>query len=906
MNRRVDFYSLLILSAFLFLPAACSDRSNDFRSDFAEGLERVWIGPEYFANRLADWRLADGRLECLEARPEFPLRTVHLLTHTLSPTPESFVITVETGPLALGGEANAEAWTGFLIGAGGDHVDYRLTAMVHHRPAEDGGLLAVVNGQGVAAFRDNSGGTPVGDIWSVRGALRAGEVPEIEASTQVTEVPSDSKLNSVALELRGQSAVDGYRLTLTARDLKSGREISRAVLEGVSPEQVDGGVALVSHLAPTGAERGFWFDDWSVSGPKVAHRENRTFGPILSAQYTVSGGVLKMTAQMPPLGRQDPRTASLQISGEDGSWKTVAESARLEDSHTVPFRVEEWDSSRETSYRIVYEMAVGAGSSRESTFEGVILAEPVDQETLTVAAFTGHKNYTGGLKWNSNGIWFPHNEVVSAIDFHEPDLLFFSGDQVYEGDLTPAIYSPVEDALLDYLYKWYRWCWAFGSLTARVPTVTIPDDHDVYHGNIWGAGGRKAEAGDGLTAQDSGGYKMPPRFVNAVHATQTSHLPDPYDSAPVEQGISVYYTDLRWGGVSFAILGDRQWKSSPTVAVPEGKYVNGWSQNPRFDAARQADVSGAVLLGKRQLDFLEQWASDWSDGIWMKTVLSQTIFANVATLPEGATSGSVLPSLPTPAPGEYPPGYSQAADADSNAWPQTGRNRALSAIRKGFALHIAGDQHLASTVQYGIDDWADAGYALCVPSIGNTWPRRWFPSTPGRNRSPDSLPYSGDFRDGFGNLMTVFAVANPQRSGHEPANLHDRSPGYGIVRLNRTSREIELEVWPRWSDPSAPDAQQYPGWPIRLEQEQNYGRKAFGFLPTLGIEGLENAVVQLVEERSGDIVYTLRIRGSEFRPKVFQRGLYTLRIGEPGLEMKSIRGLSIATAGQDPLVVKFE
>jgi hypothetical protein len=54
------------------------------------------------------------------------------------------------------------------------------------------------------------------------------------------------------------------------------------------------------------------------------------------------------------------------------------------------------------------------------------------------------------------------------------------------------------------------------------------------------------------------------------------------------------------------------------VAVPAGKIVNGWPQNPAYNAARDGDVPGAELLGKRQEDFLGRWARDWSGGAWMK------------------------------------------------------------------------------------------------------------------------------------------------------------------------------------------------------------------------------------------------------------------------------------------------
>jgi hypothetical protein len=107
------------------------------------------------------------------------------------------------------------------------------------------------------------------------------------------------------------------------------------------------------------------------------------------------------------------------------------------------------------------------------------------------------------------------------------------------------------------------------------------------------------------------------------------------------------------------------------------------------------------------------------------------------------------------------------------------------------------------------------------------------------------------------------------RSGREPAALYDRSPGYGIVRFHRQERTITAESWPRWVDPTANDASQYPGWPVTVSQQQNYGRAAAGYLPTLVMTGIEDPVVKLIDESSGETVYTLRIQGASFRPKIF-------------------------------------
>lgn len=75
------------------------------------------------------------------------------------------------------------------------------------------------------------------------------------------------------------------------------------------------------------------------------------------------------------------------------------------------------------------------------------------------------------------------------------------------------------------------------------------------------------------------------------------------------------------------------------------------------------------------------------------------------------------------------------------------------------------------------------------------------------------LPYTGDYVDGFGNLLTVLAVANPHipqaewlaAYGHH--GLGDRAAkeeGYGMLRVDVPGRRHVLEAW-RWDvDPTAP------------------------------------------------------------------------------------------------------
>ena len=162
--------------------------------------------------------------------------------------------------------------------------------------------------------------------------------------------------------------------------------------------------------------------------------------------------------------------------------------------------------------------------------------------------------------------------------------------------------------------------------------------------------------------------KRSPRFVNTVHRTQTSHLPDPVDARPDAQGNSVYFTRLQYGGLDIAILGDRQFKESPAIAVPEGGVYNGWFKAEGFDPKTQSDKD-VPLLGSRQEAFLDTWSSDWNDEHWMKFLFSQSPFVCLQTLPEG-TFGGHQAGLKIYPVGEAAPNDMPAADADSNGWPQ--------------------------------------------------------------------------------------------------------------------------------------------------------------------------------------------------------------------------------------------
>ena len=536
--------------------------------------------------------------------------------------------------------------------------------------------------------------------------------------------------------------------------------------------------------------------------PKVERKD-----VICFALYTVHHKTLKLTAQLYPLLDSDPKVARLEIKKGD-AWTEIAKSNVIEQGWTVPFRVDDWDDTKTVSYRVRHGDA--------AIYQGSIRKNPVDKNEIIVAGFTGNSIRP------AHGGDISRQDIVDNIKRIDADLLFFSGDQVYDHKRHYA--------------AWLKFGRDFGEIIKDRPTVCLPDDHDVGQPNLWGESGKIST----LRGAADGGYSQPGVYVREVERAQTSHLPDPADPHKIGQDISVYFTNLNWGNVDFAVLEDRKFKTGPAGRVPKQGPRPDHIRNPEYDPA-SVDVDGAILLGKRQLQFIESWAKDWKQAK-MKVALSQTIFCGGAHI-HGTANGRLH------------------ADMDSNGWPQSGRNRALAELRKGFAFHLAGDQHLATIFHHGIEDHRDAIWSFCVPSIANLYLRWWEPLEPGKNREPGAPDYTGDHLDGFANKVTNYAAANPEK---KPAGkvLNTRSAGYGIVRLNTAKRTITMECWPRQVDITDPAAQQYPGWPRTISQFDNYSPASWGKLKPIQF-AFEDPVVQLIDSKSKEIIYTVRAHGRE-------------------------------------------
>ena len=559
---------------------------------------------------------------------------------------------------------------------------------------------------------------------------------------------------------------------------------------------------------------------------------------VAFALYTHEAGVLKLTAQLYPLKPGEPREARLEFHS-GAQWREAARAPVLYPGWSAHFRIEPWEATRNVRYRVLHGASAG--------FEGVIRQNPRDKNEIVVASLSCNSSRTTGLR----------AEILDNLKAHDPDLLFFAGDQTYRHTEHTA--------------GWIEFGVQFRDVMRDRPTITIPDDHDVGHPNLWGAGGKRSLRRDGA----DGGYFYPVEYVNMVQRQQTWHLPDPVDPSPADREISVYFTRLRVGGIDFAILEDRKFKSAPFGNVPQQGPRPDHITNPQYDP-ESIDLPGLQLLGARQEKFLRDWHQDWT-GAELKAALSATAFTGAVHL-HGAKTNRLH------------------ADLDCNGWPQAGRLRALEELRRARAVHLCGDQHLAVVVKHGLREWGDGPYAFTSPALVNTiYGRWWHPADEksGANPVPGSpLPWTGNYRDGLGNRISMLAYANPP-------DIHDerqRGDGYGIARFNKKKRTVSFECWPRFADAKAGKKAQFPGWPITVHIDANDGRRPVAWLSKLrfGSE-VKNPVVQVISDQSGEILYTIRVPGNRFQPSVFAPGRYTVIAGPDKPERTVFSGFEAAT-----------
>lgn len=491
---------------------------------------------------------------------------------------------------------------------------------------------------------------------------------------------------------------------------------------------------------------------------------------ILWTQYCQQKGNLKIMVHLDA----DPtkpvsEMVDLWIKNED-KWQKLGSQQMYTLASTALFELREWPSEKETTYKV---------TCGDSSLEGVIRAEPKPGSTLKML----------GVSCIKDTAW-PWTEAVKSMIEKDPDIVYFSGDQIYENDYGSKHYvaetsADVSEGMLNYLTKFRKFGIAFRDLLKDYPSIMITDDHDVYANDLWGKGGLRMK-GDRTT----GGYRCHPNWVNAVEFTQTGVLPDAVNKGPHGDGIFAYYTALEYGGINFAILEDRKFKSPPSEVIskpvlPKG-LIRNWTKksslevikDPDFDCTK-LDREDLQLLGKEQEAFLTKWSNDLKKSGGLGAVLSQSPWAHCAM---------------------YSP---TSADLDSNGWPQSARNRALDAIGDAPVVMVHGDVHLGTLIRHGNKEWNDGPVSFSLPAFSSRAGRIWKPFEPGKNRTEGSPENTGEYHDRFGNKLTVYGAANGLN-------------GYGMITFNQKEKKITLEFHAMNED-RIPIQAEVQGWPMTVK-----------------------------------------------------------------------------------------
>ena len=726
--------------------------------------QRRWVGPDAWARPMQHWSVNDHTLRAVPTVGG----SMHLMACEIGSTGD-LSLRMQLQRLHRGGD-EGDCRVGFWLGTRGAVDDWRSRAVY-----AEGGLRVGLDHRGRVFIGDTLGDDAV---------------------------PLDGP---VTLEV-GYDPEAG-RLEVTAQPVGGAGAVTRSAL--VAAERLAGGLAVLAETAhrtdASADDATRWaFGDLRLEGSALSVHGDRVFGPVLWTQYTLSDGVLKLSAQMPPMGDDDPAQVSLWLQ-RGNAWSHVGDAPIDPDARTAVFRVTGWSESAAVGYRVVYRWR-----GRDHAWSGRVRAEPTDAAELNLAAFSCDHGYA-----------FPQPRLVADVARRDPDLLFFAGDQIYERFGLHGIQRrPIEVATLDYLRKFYLFGWTWRHLLADRPSVILPDDHDVFQGNLYGMGGRATPPGEDF---DYGGYVMAPRWVNMVQRTQTGHLPDPADPSPLPSGIATTYTALRYGGLRWAILEDRKFKTGRNYARQRHRLERPWQEM----TPQQLDLPDTQLLGPAQLAFLTDWARA-GDHEAIHVVLTQTMFASVQT-----HSGPGLK-------------YNAGFDLDTNGWPRAGRDAALRAMMPARPVILCGDQHLGALVRHGIESHDDGPLQFMVTGTANGWPRAFWPDTPRDNPAalgPDASSETGSpsagaadrglgpYTDPFGNRVTVLGLANPQPRRQEPDTADPetratlKASGYGWVRFDKQRRRATFDLL-RYPPAPAPasvesgdvaDGGSFPGFPITLE-----------------------------------------------------------------------------------------
>ena len=78
---------------------------------------------------------------------------------------------------------------------------------------------------------------------------------------------------------------------------------------------------------------------------------------------------MKMTVQMAPVNTANDQQVHLQIK-KNGSWNTIASNSIHKQARTTHFRVNQWDDTQDTPYRVSFSLKDEDNKVKDHYWEG--------------------------------------------------------------------------------------------------------------------------------------------------------------------------------------------------------------------------------------------------------------------------------------------------------------------------------------------------------------------------------------------------------------------------------------------------------------------------------------------------------------------------------------------------------
>jgi hypothetical protein len=383
---------------------------------------RRYVGPDYWANDLADWRVSQGQLLCVSACPQ---RSLHLLTQSVE---------ADSGELWLAVEAQLlrpdlkRGFFGFQIGTQAPVDDYRAAA---------------IRGQG-----------------AVCGLTAGGELFIGDTARATALSPLDLRV-AWRLRLRAEpQGAERYRLTLSVHEIHTDRRLEEISQDSVPLIALRGGLALVSSFADKqdSAQRPtLRFDRWQVGGALLRPHPERAYGPILFARHSLDQQTLLLAAYLAPVDPQTTRLVKLEI--DQGQGFVLAKESSLDPlSRVARFQLSAWSPEGPVPYRLSCQIATDSGLTSYRLVDTLLPPPPplAQQDLITLGLPSDHS--------------YPYPRLMGLLRSIDPHWHLGLAPR----PLTPlpdSLANPDHPACLSHLQQWQELGWMMAPLWQQRPSL---------------------------------------------------------------------------------------------------------------------------------------------------------------------------------------------------------------------------------------------------------------------------------------------------------------------------------------------------------------------------------------------------------------------------------------------------